>query len=123
MAKILVVEDYTVTLRLLSYLLQVNGHAVTSAEDGLQALDHLSQNHFDLIIVDIAMPRMDGLTLVRRMRADERYTAIPVIMLTASGEDHHRKEALESGANGYLMKPISSVELNNAVNTALVKQA
>ncbi|MFN8375057.1 MAG: response regulator [Anaerolineae bacterium] len=121
MAKILIVEDYTVTLHLLSYLLQIDGHVVVSAENGIQALDQLSQGRFDLLIVDIAMPKMDGLTLVRQMHADERYKSIPVIMLTASGEDRHRAEALESGVKGYLMKPISSVELSNTINTVLIK--
>jgi CheY-like chemotaxis protein len=119
MANILVAEDYTVTQRLLGYILQVGGHIVTSAYDGADALVKLHSHDFDLMIIDIAMPKMDGLTLLRHIRADKRYMSLPVIMLTASGEDRHRRDAMAEGANIYLTKPVSSTELSSVVNNIL----
>ncbi len=119
MAKILVVEDFTTTQRLLSYVLQVGGHAVTPAGNGCEALDELSHGTFDLLIVDIMMPTMDGLTLLRHVRADTRYTSLPVIMLTSSVDDQHKRDAIACGANSFLVKPISSTDLSLAVNTLL----
>jgi CheY-like chemotaxis protein len=118
-ANILVVEDYAVTQRLLGYILQVGGHIVTPAYDGSDALNKLSDHNYDLMIIDISMPRMDGLTLLRHIRADKRYLNLPIVMLTASGEDRDRREAMEVGASMFLTKPVSSTHLSSVVNDLL----
>jgi CheY-like chemotaxis protein len=110
-AKILIVEDYPVTQRVLSLTLKNSGHDVQIANNGLEALQRLDLAPIDLALVDIAMPEMDGLELLRQLRLDKRYNALPVIMLTASGQDEDRQTALNIGADGFLTKPTSSREL------------
>ena len=78
---------------------------------GLEALEELAENKVDLLIADIDMPEMDGVTLVKTVRADERFSQLPVIVLTASGEDDDYQTAREAGANDVLTKPASSQEL------------
>jgi CheY-like chemotaxis protein len=109
--KILIVEDYPVTQRVLSLTLKNSGYDVQVASHGLEALERLNQAPVDLALIDIAMPEMDGLELLRRLRSDKRFTALPVIMLTASGQDEDRATALNIGADGFLTKPTSSREL------------
>jgi chemosensory pili system protein ChpA (sensor histidine kinase/response regulator) len=118
-ANILVVEDYAVTQRLLGYILQVGGHLVTPAYNGSDALTKLSEHVFDLMIIDITMPTMDGLTLLHHIRADQRYLNLPIVMLTASGDDRHRREAMAGGASTFLTKPVSSTHLSSVVNDLL----
>ena len=119
MATILVVEDHVVTQRLLSKRLRDAGHEVSPAANGLEALALLEEGTVDLIISDIAMPEMDGLTLLRHIRSDERLAQIPFIMLTTSVLDLHRQEAMQAGANGFLEKPVSSWELEAMVKSQL----
>lgn len=116
MAKILIVEDYAVTQRVLSLTLRNGGHDVVVAADGVAALKELKQNPVDLALVDIAMPEMDGLTLLRHLREDQQFRELPVIMLTASGQDEDRAVALSMGADGFLTKPTSSRDLIEAVS-------
>ena len=115
-AKILIVEDYPVTQRVLSLTLKNSGHEVQIANHGIEALDQLDTMACDLALVDIAMPEMDGLELLRRLRNDTRYQHLPVIMLTASGQDEDRAAALKIGADGFLSKPTSSRELLETIN-------
>ncbi len=116
MATILVVEDYSVTQRVLSLTLRNNGYAVVVAEHGLAALERLEEQPVDLALVDIAMPEMDGLTLLKHLREDPRYQSLPIIMLSASGQDEDRVVASELGANGFLSKPASTRELIETVS-------
>ena len=115
-AKILIVEDYPVTQRVLSLTLKNSGHEVQIANHGLEALEQLDLAPVDLALVDIAMPEMDGLELLRHLRNDKRYNALPVIMLTASGQDEDRQTALNIGADGFLTKPTSSRELLETIH-------
>ena len=115
-AKILIVEDYPVTQRVLSLTLKNSGHEVQIANHGLEALEQLDLGPVDLALVDIAMPEMDGLELLRHLRNDKRYNALPVIMLTASGQDEDRQTALNIGADGFLTKPTSSRELLETIH-------
>jgi len=119
MATILVVDDYPVVQRLLRYTLERDGHEVFVTSDGFQALDFLSENTVDLIIMDVAMPDMNGLELLKRVRAEETFRDVPIIMLTASGQDEDRVEAGEAGANEFLSKPASSRELLETVHRFL----
>jgi len=115
-AKILIVEDYPVTQRVLSLTLKNSGHDVQIANHGIEALEQLDLGPVDLALVDIAMPEMDGLELLRHLRNDKRYKALPVIMLTASGQDEDRAMALTIGADGFLTKPTSSRELLETIH-------
>ncbi len=120
MANILIVEDYLVTQRVLSTILRNNGHSTIVAGNGLEALEYLESNVVDLALVDIAMPEMDGIELLGHLRADGRFANLPVIMLTASGQDEDRTAALNMGANAFLTKPASSHELIDAVREFIV---
>ena len=116
MATILIVEDYPVTRRLLSYTLQKEGYTVLIAPDGLEAIRILGTTSVDVVLTDIAMPQMDGLALLRQIRADDRFRALPVIVITASGQDEDRTAASADGANDFLTKPTSSRELLETVS-------
>lgn len=111
MSTILIVDDAPVIQRLLSLTLRRVGHTVVTVSDGYEALELMGDMAIDLAIVDLAMPDMDGLTLLHMIRTDATYSSLPVIMLTASGQDHDRLRAREAGANDFLTKPTSSREL------------
>jgi len=115
MGTILIVEDYPVTQRVLSLTLRNNGYEVLIAGNGLEAIALLEQSPVDLALVDIAMPEMDGLALLRHLREDPRFQSLPIVMLTASGQDDDRALALSIGANGFLSKPASSQQLIETV--------
>lgn len=118
-ASILVVDDYVVTQRVLSTQLRKGGYEVITAGSGQEALAYLTQRRFDLAIIDVAMPEMDGITLLEKLRKERHETKLPVIMLTASALDEDRIRAEAAGATDFLTKPISSWELLEVVNRQL----
>ena len=119
MALILVVDDDTISQRVLSHTLQKQGHRVVIAAQGRAALALLAEQRFELLITDLTMPEMDGLMLLRSVRADPALASLPVIMLTASGQDQDRQTAQAAGASDFLTKPTSSRELIEAVACSL----
>lgn len=119
MATILIVDDYAVARRILSHTLQRRGYEVVSAADGFEALARLNDTQVDLAIIDIAMPGMDGLTLLRRLREQEELRHLPVIMLSASGQDEDRHIARSLGAGDFLSKPAGSHAVLEAVGRFL----
>jgi CheY-like chemotaxis protein len=119
MATILVVDDQPVIQRVLGAQLRKNGYDSEACGCASDALSRLSESVFDLIILDIAMPEMDGLSLLRLLRQDPRFTQLPAVMLTASGQDEDRAAAFAAGATAFLTKPTSSWELAETVNRAL----
>jgi CheY-like chemotaxis protein len=116
MPNILLVEDSPVTQRMLSVILHKHGHHVIIAADGLEALQCLEFTSVDLVLCDLSMPKMDGLTFLRHLKVDKRYAHLPVIMLTASGWDEDYESAQAEGVSGFLTKPTSSHELIETVN-------
>lgn len=118
-ASILVVDDYVVTQRVLGTQLRKGGYEVTTASSGQEALCYLAQRNFDLAIIDVAMPEMDGITLLEKLRKEGSENQLPVIMLTASVLDEDRIRAQAAGATDFLTKPISSWELLDVVNRQL----
>lgn len=121
MATILVVDDYVVTLRILSAQLRKGGYEVITAVSGQSALEKLAQQRFDLAIIDIAMPDMDGITLLMELRSQPSHKDLPVIMLTASVLDDDRVRAQKEGATAFLTKPISSWDLLDIVRQLLAQ--
>ncbi len=119
MATILVVDDNAVSQRLLAHTLRKYNHTVLTVSSAAAALGELNTQSFDLVITDLAMPEMDGIALLKTIHAETRWLNLPVIMLTASGEDHDRLVAREAGAAGFLTKPTSSNELVETVNQCL----
>lgn len=111
MASILVVDDSPVIQRLLQHTLRRVGYAVTVASSGVEALAQLREGRFDLVIADLSMPDIDGLTLLRTIRSDPQHKDLPLLMLTASGQDQDRIDARAAGASAFLTKPASSQDL------------
>lgn len=108
MAKILVIEDDEMNLKLVKILLQKEGYevfAITNAEDGLKKV---LEDDFDLILMDIQLPRMDGLTLTRIIKENPLKRNIPIVALTAFAMKGDKEKAIESGCNGYIEKPIDT---------------
>jgi len=107
---ILVVDDLPQNVRLLEAVLSPKGFRVAKASSGEEALDVLSQEHPDLVLLDILMPGMDGYEVCRRIRQDPGTAFLPVIMMTASGEEQ-KLRAIESGADDFVNKPFDQAEL------------
>ncbi|HNP69462.1 MAG TPA: response regulator [Kouleothrix sp.] len=119
MPNILVVDDHSTSQRLMSFILQQHQYATTTALNGRQALDRLAEQQFDLVITDLHMPELNGLELLHQMRSDERYRAIPVIILTGSVHDQDQMRAHEAGAIAFLTKPVGSDEVIATVGQLL----
>ena len=119
MAKILIVDDEPRIRQLIREYLEHDGHDCTEATDGSAALAVLSAQTFDLVVLDIMMPFVDGMTCLREMRT--RKIATPVIMLTARGEEYDRIAGLENGADDYVVKPFSPRELVARVKAVLAR--
>jgi CheY-like chemotaxis protein len=98
MTTILIVEDNVLTQRVLQLTLENQGYQIIVAGNGQEAIEQLERAKADLAVVDVAMPMMDGLSLLRHLRDDRRYEALPVIMLTANSQDSIRSQALAIGA-------------------------
>ena len=111
MASILAVDDSPSVIKMVEFALKTRGHEVTTAADGQAALESLERRRFDLLVLDINMPRLDGLSLLKLVRARAEWNDTLVLMLTTEGQDSDRDEALALGATGYMMKPFKPNEL------------
>ncbi len=109
--RILVVDDEPHIRKILQFLLEQEGFQVTLAENGVVALELIERNTPDLILLDVMMPKMDGFTVLQKLRETFRTSWIPVIMLTAKGESSEKVRGLRGGANDYLTKPFNHDEL------------
>jgi two-component system phosphate regulon response regulator PhoB len=116
---ILVVEDEAPLLEVLRYNLEKEGYLVDVAEDGAVALDKVQRNTPDLIILDWMLPELSGVEVCRQLRAQRDTKDVPVIMLTARGEEADRLKGLASGADDYVVKPFSPAELLARVRAVL----
>ena len=102
---VLLVDDSPTVRRMLEWSLKPAGFRILHAGDGLEALDVLRAGEVDLAIVDLNMPRMDGIELIRTLRAEERLKSLPVILLTTESREVDRELARNAGANLFLPKP------------------
>jgi diguanylate cyclase (GGDEF)-like protein len=116
---ILVVDDDVDIARFVEVNLKLHGFEVLVAHDGEEALQIVEQHRPDLAVVDLMMPRIDGLELTRRLRADPMTSALPVIMLTAKGLTVDKVVGLSAGADDYLVKPFDTLELIARVRSTL----
>jgi CheY-like chemotaxis protein len=117
--KILVVDDDELVLVALVELLSPKGYTVNTALGGPQALEKLEKGRFDLLILDIIMPEMDGYQLCEKIRAMKGYSRTPIIMLTAKSGEEDQKKGLRAGANLFLPKPIPPRLLLELVDSTL----
>lgn len=122
-AKVLIVEDETAIVELLRYNLEAAGFLVSVAETGEQAEILLAEERPDLVILDWMLPGVSGIELCRRMRARAETRAVPVLMLTARGEETDRIRGLSTGADDYVVKPFSLPEMMARVKAILRRSA
>src|SRR5687768_9554233 len=115
-ARILLVDDEQSIQTLLSFPLRKEGYEVVQAVDGREALDRFAEQPFDLVVLDVMLPQLDGLEVCRRLRAR---SAVPIIMLTAKSEEIDKVVGLELGADDYITKPFSMREFRSRVKAAL----
>ena len=104
--KILLVEDSRATAMVTTARLESFGHEVEHAISGQSALEHFQKTIFDLILMDINMPDMDGYTLTAKIKKMEKYKNIPIVAVTANVMRGDREKSLEAGCDGYIQKPI-----------------
>lgn len=109
--KILIVDDEPDIVELVSYNLKKDGFRVTTASDGEEALKKIRKDRFDLVVLDLMLPGIQGVELCRIIRNDPKTANTPIIMLTAKGEEVDRVIGLESGADDYMTKPFGAREL------------
>jgi len=117
--RILVVDDDEMVLMALGELLRPEGYDVDTVMRGQEAIEKLHESNYDLLILDIIMPEMDGFELCRRIRQMTVYEEIPIVFLTAKSRDEDRIFGLEVGANLFLSKPISPDKLLGIVSDTI----
>jgi DNA-binding response OmpR family regulator len=115
-ARILLVDDEQAVQTLLAYPLRKDGYEVVSAQDGREALDRFAEQRFDLVVLDIMLPKLDGIEVCRRLRTRSQ---VPIIMLTAKDDEIDKVLGLEMGADDYITKPFSVREFRSRVRAAL----
>jgi CheY-like chemotaxis protein len=119
--KILVVEDEPSSLKLAHLVLVADGHDVTQAEAAEQAMDEIVRSQPDVILLDLELPGIDGLTLARNLKRDSKTQHIAIVAITAYPEKYPREQAMAAGCDGYIMKPINTRKLSQQVANALGK--
>lgn len=118
--RILVVDDAQTMRRIVVNLLQQLGFSnLTEAEDGARAWERLSHERVDMVISDLTMPQMDGLELLRRVRGNPTYKAMPFIMVTAEGRRERVVEAVRAGASNYIVKPFNAATLREKLGAVI----
>jgi two-component system, chemotaxis family, chemotaxis protein CheY len=108
---ILAVDDSRSLRQMVCFSLKAAGYKVVEAADGVEALKLSQGTTFDLVLTDQNMPNMDGLTLIRRLRASETYKSIPILMLTTESSDEMKLQGRSAGATGWLVKPFDPAKL------------
>src|SRR5215831_19886663 len=121
-SSILIVDDEELNSEGLARRLQRHGHAVTVVKSGREAIELLGQRRFDLVLLDIMMPGMNGLDVLKFLRRVDSLLDLPIIMVTAKGESEDIVEALELGANDYVTKPLDLPVVLARIRTQLALQ-
>ncbi len=119
-ARILTVDDSLSIRKMIEVALKSKGHLVVTAADGQEGLEALARgDRFDLVILDINMPRLDGLSLLKTIRAKPAWAGLPILMLTTEGQEADRDSALALGATDYMVKPFKPTELLERITKLL----
>ncbi|HUI59815.1 MAG TPA: response regulator [Steroidobacteraceae bacterium] len=119
MARILAVDDSPSMRQLVKLTLVAGGHEVDLATDGVEALEVADRQRFDIVITDVNMPNMDGITLVRELRQRLAYKFVPLLMLTTEATVERRREGKAAGATGWLVKPFDPGKLLATIDKVL----
>ena len=113
--KFLIVDDSASMRQLVSFTIKDAGHDVLVAENGKDALCKLNNGKVDMVITDLNMPEMDGIELIKRLRAMQDYKFAPIVMLTTESQEAKKQEGKQAGASGWIMKPFSPEQLLDVV--------
>jgi len=118
--RVLIVEDSPTMRQLLVFALRrLKDVEIVEAQDGMDGLRRVSNDHFDIALIDINMPVMDGLKLIRLMRGEDNLKGIPIVVITTEGASEDRERAIALGANEYLTKPIQANRVLEVVKSLL----
>ena len=121
--RVLIVEDSPTMRQLLVFALRrLKEVDIVEAQDGMDGLRKLSSDHFDLALIDINMPIMDGLKLISLIRGEDSLAAIPIVVITTEGANEDRERAMSLGANEYLTKPIQANKVLSVVKGLLKRE-
>lgn len=118
-AHVFIAEDETPIVTLLKYNLEKEGHKVSFSENGEEALKLIKDKQPDLILLDWMLPDLSGVDLCKNLKKDKKFSDIPIIMLTAKGEEADKIKAFDTGADDYVTKPFSQKELNARIKSLL----
>lgn len=117
MATVLVVEDDPVIQNLLEINLELDGHEVVLAGDGIEGVERAREVRPDVILMDVMMPRMGGVEACAALRAEEAFASTPIVFLSAKAQERDRQEGLAAGATAYVTKPFDPLDLLDLVGT------
>jgi two-component system chemotaxis response regulator CheY len=113
--RVMTVDDSRTMREMVAFALRKAGFEVSEAEDGRKALDALQATPVDVVITDLNMPNMDGVALIRALRADSRWRATPILMLTTEADANKKAEGRSAGATGWIVKPFDPERLVDVV--------
>jgi two-component system chemotaxis response regulator CheY len=116
---IMTVDDSTSIRQMVSFTLTQAGYQVVEAVDGKDALGKLTSASVDMVITDLNMPNMDGVSLIREVRGQAKYKFIPILMLTTESKDTKKQEGKAAGATGWIVKPFNATQLIEVVKKVL----
>ncbi len=119
MRSILAVDDSASMRQMVSFTLRSSGYEVIEAVDGQDALDKLGSREVDLVLTDQNMPRMDGLTLIRQLRIQDRFKRTPILVLTTESSDEMKQAGRAAGATGWMVKPFDPARLLEVIGKVL----
>jgi len=114
---IMIVDDCNTTRKLLGHYLRTRGYSVVFAENGLDAMEKLAIHDVNLVMTDLNMPYMDGIELIKLLRADPVLSEIPILMITTESDDIEREKAISCGANGYMVKPVTANAIEEKIKS------
>jgi len=117
--KILAVDDSASIRQMVAFTLKSSGYEVVEAVDGMDGLDKAKAGSFNLVLTDQNMPRMDGLTLIKSLRATAQYKTVPILMLTTESSDAMKGQGKAAGATGWLVKPFDPQKLIEVVKKVI----
>ncbi|MGQ9569275.1 MAG: response regulator [Thermodesulfovibrionales bacterium] len=109
--KIMIVDDCQTTRKILEFHLISKGFDVVTAENGLDAIEKLATNTVNLILSDLNMPYMDGIEFVKTIKSDLNLSHLPILMVTTEADPDEKERALNAGANGYMVKPVTAEDI------------
>ncbi len=121
MSSILIVDDSASIRQTVKIALNGQGHEVSEAADGTEGLQKATSAKFQLVITDLNMPQMDGLTMIKQLRANAEYAGVPILFLTTESDAGIKQQAKAAGATGWLTKPFDSEQLGRIVTKVLAK--